>query len=514
MSDHREAAPEARHARFADRRFLVAAAQYTLGRGANALLSITLFVLIARQLGAAAYGPYVALMALVELLLVAGNLGTEWVTAVEVPRLSQAGAGATLRRLVAACLGVQALAFAILAATMLLATGPLAAWFELGQVDSAMLCYALLLLVEGLGRSVRDQLLSSLLLQWMAQLAQLLRNLLVLVGLLWLAQPDGSLRLSQLAQIELVASTIGLFLSAGYLTLYLRRVPDGTSHALDLPSLRRRALHAWMATLSHQVWSGHAVVLLVTRSMGSELGGVVGFARNLAEQVRRFMPIEFGFTLIRTYLVTRLGSEGRQALLERVALLWKLNALLLLPLPGIALAFGPDLTAWLSAGQLLVSGSLLGWWLLWVLVWSHHRLSDTLAYLFDASASMGRYSLALVPALALFVAALQWLGLQAAFALLVVVELAYCLLVARAASRTAGLRYPVARLRLPRLLLAALAAVLLGCLPGALGLSPDWRLGLLLVLVGYGVCAALLAPVRWAELRTLRASGAQFLPSR
>lgn len=512
MAEHRGA--EARHARFTDRRFLVAAAQYTLGRGANALLSIVLFVLVARQLGASGYGPYVALMALVELLLVAGNLGTEWITAVEVPRLSQAGAGTTLRRLVAACLGVQALAFATLAATMLLAAGPLVAWFELGQVGSALLCYALLLLVEGLGRSVRDQLLSSLLLQWMAQLAQLLRNLLVLAGLLWLAQPDGGLSLNQLAQIELAASAMGLLLGAGYLTLHLRRVPDGMALVLDVPALRRRALHAWMATLSHQVWSGHAVVLLVTRSMGSELGGVVGFARNLAEQVRRFMPIEFGFTLIRTYLVTRLGSEGREALLDRVALLWKLNALLLLPLPGIALAYGRELAAWVSAGQLPVAGALLGWWLLWVQVWSHHRLSDTLAYLFDASASMGRYSLALLPALALFVAALQWLGLQAAFALLVVVELAYCLLVARAATRTAGLRYPVARLQLPRLLLAALAAVLLGWLPGAVGLSPDWRLGLLLVLVGYGACVALFVPVRWAELQLLRAADAKSLPSR
>jgi hypothetical protein len=493
-----------RPARFGDRRFLVAAAQYTLGRGANALVSIALFVLIARQLGASGYGPYVALMAMVELLLVAGNLGTEWVTAVEVPRLSQREAGAALRRLVAGCLAVQALAFALLAGAMVLASAPLAAWFDLGDSGAALHSYALLLLVEGLGRSVRDQMLSSLLLQWMAQFAQLLRNLLVFVALLWLAYPAGALPLAELARIELLASAAGLLVGGAYLALQLLRMPAGSAEAQDLHALRRRALHAWAATLSHQVWSGHAVVLLVTRSLGSEAGGLVGFARNMAEQVRRFMPVEFAFTLIRTFLVTRLGSEGRAALPARVALLWRLNALLLLPLPGIALVYGSALGAWVSAGQIAGAGALLAWWLLWVLAWSHHRLSDTLAVLLDASASMGRYSLALLPALGLFLAMLELGGLHVAFAVLVAVELGYCLLVARAALRAAGLRYPWAQLRLLRLIVAAATALLLSLLPAIAGLALDWRLGALLALAGYGLALLALRPVRLAELRGLR----------
>lgn len=486
--------------RYAGGRFVAAAAQYVVGRGLNALLSIALFVWIARLLGAPAYGGYVALIAMLELLIVVGNLGTDWVVSVELPRLSQAGAGRSMRRLVAAAMAVQLAGLSTLGAALWLAAPWVVAQFGLPDAEPALRVYAGLLVVEGMGRSVRDLFLSSLLLQWMAQLAQILRNAVVLAALFWWPPLDGW-GLLALSRLELAASLLGLVVGGVYLGWQLHRLPEGPVILLDGPAMRRTARHAWVASLSHQLWSGHAIVLLVTRFMGSEVGGVVGFARNLAEQVRRFMPVEFGFGLIRTFLVTRQREEGGPALLERVAAFWKLNALVLVPALGLGLLFGRELAAWVSGGQFAAAGLWLPWWLLWVLVWSHHRLSDTLAYLVGTSGSVGRYSLGLLPALGLFVLALNALGLHAAFAVLVIVELCYCVGVARSATRQAGLAYPLRRLALPVLLSSGVLACALAALPALLGHAHPWQLGAALLCIGFAALTLLLRPLKLAELR-------------
>lgn len=490
--------------RFAARGFLGAAARYGLGRGANALLSITLFVWLARELGVSGYGPYVALIATLELLLVLGNLGTEWLSSVEVPRLAQAGAGRALRRFVLVCLAVQGAAFGLLALILLLAAPWLAAWLGLQGAQPALQVYAALLLVEGLARSLRDQLLSSLLLQGAAQLAQLLRNALVLLGLWWMGAGEAGLSLLSLAWLELGASLLGLALGAGLLARPLLAMPAGPALRFDAAALGRRALHAWLSTLSQQAWSGHVLVLLATRLLGSETGALLGFARNLAEQVRRFMPLEFGFNLVRTYLVTRCESLGPAALPSLVALLWKLNTLLVLPLVVLALVQGEALARWVGGEQYAGAGPMLAAWLCWVLAWSHHRLSETLAVLLEASGSMGRYSLALLPALALLVLALDHSGWAAAFAVLILVELGYSLALATAALRRASLRYPLAQLQLPSLALAGGLCALLFALPSLVA-GLDWRWGVLPGVLGFALLLLLLRPLSAPELRMLRA---------
>jgi O-antigen/teichoic acid export membrane protein len=485
---------------YAGRRFLAALAQYVVGRGLNALLSISLFVAIARLLGVQAYGSYVALIAMLELLIVVGNLGTDWVASVELPRLSQAGAGRSLRRLAGVCMVAQLAGLATLGIVLWLAAPWVVAQLGITGAEPALRVYAWLIVVEGMGRSVRDLFLSSLLMQWMAQLAQILRNAVVFGALLCWVPADGW-GLHALSQLELGASVLGLVVGGTYLGWQLYRLPSGPDVALDAAAMRRTARNAWIASLSHQVWSGHAIVLLVTRVLGSEVGGVVGFARNLAEQVRRFMPVEFGFGLIRTFLVTRQGEEGGPALLERVAAFWKLNALVLVPALGLGLLFGPELAGWVSGGQFTAAGLWLPWWLLWVFVWSHHRLSDTLAYLVGTSGSVGRFSLLLLPALGLFMLALVASGLHAAFAVLVLVELSYCVGVVRSATRQAGLTYPLRRLALPALLSSGVVASLLAALPAWLGHAEPWQFRAALLCVAFAALTWLLRPLKFAELR-------------
>ena len=490
---------------YANRRFVAAALQYALGRGANAVISITLFVQIARALGAQNYGAYVALIALIELLLVVGNLGSEWVTAVEVPRLSNAGAGRAVRRLIGVCLGVQALSFAGLALLVAASSPWLATWLKLDGVSDAFLLYAAVLFIEGLGRSIRDQLLSSLLLQWVAQLAQLLRNLVVMLGLYVLSrQSEGTVSLQHMAGLELGASALGLLIGGAYLAWVLHRM-SGEGAPNDYRRLSRLAFNSWLSTICHQVWSGHAVVLLVTRSLGPEIGGLVGFARNMAEQVRRFMPIEFGFNLVRTFLVTRFNqADGAAGLLGRIAMFWAINALILLPVALVISLYAEQIAIWVGRGNYDGAALYLPLWLAWVFLWSHHRLSDTSAYLLGAAAVVGRLSLALLPALLVFIFVLEALGVEAAIVLLMVVELLYCVFVGRAASRMAGVAYPVHQLRIPRFFVLALLLVITHVIAAFYWPQLNWLAGVAICLIAYGLGVMVVRPLRISDLQNLK----------
>jgi O-antigen/teichoic acid export membrane protein len=379
-------------------RFRAAVLHYALGRGVNALASVALFVLLARALPVRDYAAYVTLWALLELLLAVGNLGTEWVTATEVPRLRQGQAWALLRRLVASALGVQALAFGSLGLLLALA-GPqlahLAGWSLPVEVWPWL---GLHLLAEGLGRSLRDQLLSSLLLQGVAQAVQLLRNLVVLLGVAWAMQESAGLGILSIVPLETLASAGGMLLALANLCWHLRHrgAPAGDVAAPDGAVLRRMALHAWVGSLASLLVSPQLLVLLAARFLGSEATALLGFARNLAEQVRRFMPLEFGFAILRTFLVTRFQDRSQlAALVDRSQVAWKLNLALLLPLGLVAALWGDRLATLVGGAKYQAAGPLLVAWLVWVVAWSHHRLSDLWAHLLSRSAAVGRSSLAL-----------------------------------------------------------------------------------------------------------------------
>jgi O-antigen/teichoic acid export membrane protein len=429
-------------------RFRAALLHYVLGRGANALASITLFVLLARALDVRSYGSYVAVWALMELLLAIGNLGTDWVSTTELPRLRQGQAWSTMRRLVRAVLATQLLSFGSLAVLLVVGGPMLANWLGVSAAPAEIWPWiALSLLAEGLGRSLRDQMLSSLLLQWLAQAVQLLRNLIVLT-VAFLLHGGHGLELLQLLRVEAVASAASALLAWANLHWHLRHPDAGAAMSLDARRLRQTALHAWLGSLGALLISPQVLLLLASRSLGAEATALLGFARNLAEQVRRFMPIEFGFSLLRTYLVSRQkeGGDG-SALVTRSQVAWKLNLLILLPVWICAWIWGDALAELVGGGKFANAGLLLACWLSWVLIWSHHRLSDSFAHLLGRSDAVGKASLLLSPLPLLWLALLPRTEALWSVLLLVVAELFYSLLVSRIALAHAGLRYPWASLR-------------------------------------------------------------------
>lgn len=417
-------------------RFRAALVHYVLGRGLNALLSISLFVALARALPVQSYAAYVALWALTELLLAVGNLGTEWVTAAEVPRLRQAGHGAALRRLAAAVFAVQGFSFGVLALVWFVGHQALASALGLTP-DPAVAVFAATLLIEGISRSVRDQMLSSLLLQWVAQAGQAFRNGAVLLFLVVSAAQGDAIVLMDVVLCEVAAALAALAFSGAYLGWVLRKLPTETA-AQTLPwrDYGKRALLAWLGGLGGLLLSAQTALILIGKAAGPEVGAAAGFARNLAEQVRRFMPIEFGFAIFRTFLLSRFAvDQSAQRLWQRMQLAWRANAVLLVAILAVSFAFGDEIGALVSGGRYPSAGVALSLWLLWVLAWSRHRLVDTLAHTVGTSKALVLTSAALLPGLLVLAWAARSSQPMMGVAVLAVCELIYAGVLVRVSLR-------------------------------------------------------------------------------
>lgn len=497
-------------------RFRSSALHYAIGRAFNALLSLGIFIWVARGLSVADYAVYVVLIATLEILLVVGNVGFDWVTAVEVPRLQAVGAYRELSQLVSRCMTVFAVSFGTLAAIGLAGAGFLAAMAGGADAVNVIRVYALVLLVEGLSRAVRDQMLASMLLQWAGQLAQTLRNFTVAAVLLILHANARTLDLPTLSLAEFTASGLSLIAGAGILWRRLgvdaRAAVAAPQFTSDWQVLRHLAYNAWLASLTALLGSGQVILLLVSHLLGAEAAAVMGFGRNLAEQFRKLMPVEFLFNLIRTFLVARHTGDGdADMLLARVALFVKINLLLLLPAVLSMATAGADLCNLISKGRYAHANWIVLGWLVWVLAWSHHRLADAVAHLLKRSDVIGRASLLMMLVPPACAVALVVAGTTAMFVVLSAIEVAYVVLVLRLAT-TGTARYPLSVLALPQLALGCVLTVAVWRALDWSGTGLSLLMGIAVMLAGYLATMVVLRPLRLAELSTIL--GATFRLSR
>ena len=514
---------------YSGRAFNKSIGYYVGGRFLNALAAFFILIWIARQLPENQYINYVAAYSIIEMGIVLSGFGMEWVTGIYIPQIRMHASGKALYRFVWQSVALQALLLAG-GALILFFTAPLLTqWLGLRDADGVLRLYAGVMLIEGVSRVFRDQLLSSLLLQKAGQASQLLRNV-ALAGYAVLAFSHEEWRNAHaLAVGELIASSCSLLVAAWCLQRHLlqvrRAAPKAAAVAGDakldwtMPAWRdmlRVGRNAWLSNIANLTWSWQAVILLATRTLGPEAAAPLGFARNLAEQVRKYLPSEFLLGIVRTLLVVRYASEQDKARLGlRAGLIYKANLLCLMPLLVLCAVRGAELSAFLSNGRYPDAHWLLTGWLAVLVILAHRRLTDLMAHTLGRSAATTRANfLLLVTPLALLLAAPQqrWSLL---FAVLVLAETVYSALVLRQL-RTPEWHYRPHWTGLAKFGVAGLlAAMVLAGLPGgsdafhlalALGAATGVSWGVLLLLRPLSVAELALLPAR--ALRLLRQSPA------
>lgn len=376
------------------------------GKVVSAGLSFVGLLLVARLLPMAEYGRYVALVALVELLLGLANGGLDWVSNRYVPEYRVQAGGRELVRFVARLSALQGALLLAAAGLMAVLAPALVGMLSLGEASlPALPLYAAYLVLEGCSRVLRDQMLGQLLLQGRAQLALVARHLLWVgaCAALWLG--PGHATLLQVALVELAAGALGFALAALGLGLALREArrepePNPGVAAWRPPAvteLRRLAWNSYAAFLLNIPARPQVLMLLVTRWAGLEAAGLYGFARSLADQVLRFLPAELLLGFVRPALVARyVADPDAQALNTQTNRLLVLSLMVLAPVLVVVLAQASVVVQVLGGARYAGSAPLLALLLCGAALFSHRRMLEFVANTVGCPEAIRRASLGLL----------------------------------------------------------------------------------------------------------------------
>ncbi len=382
-------------------------AAFLVGKVPTAVLTACVLGLSARVLPAAEFGHYVVAMALVELVLGLSSFGLDWVLLRFLPEYRLRGSRQSLARLVVAVAACRMLVLMLVAGGLLLARsqGWLPASFPAGLAGVV----AVLLVVEGVMRILRDNTLEALALQSRMQVVTVLRGTVIACALL--AMSNGTAHVLLLA--ELGASVGALLLAAGFLAHAVRALPAQAREGWQPPSgaqMRAVALHNYASGIVEYLYSPSCLILLLARSQAPEAMAGLGFVLRLTDIIRNYMPGMVIFSVVRSRMIGAYAGNRDYGELQRWAhFVFKVSALSLLPVLAVAAVYG-DLVLQLASGgrfgeYRLLFAVLCGW-----LALRLHRL--ILNVVCNAVGLMGMWALASLCSL-LVLPLLAWLGAAA-----------------------------------------------------------------------------------------------------
>jgi O-antigen/teichoic acid export membrane protein len=338
---------------------------FLAGKVPTAVLTACVLGLSARVLPAAEFGHYVVGMALVELVLGLSSFGLDWVLLRFLPEYRLRGSRAALARLVGAVAIWRMLLLSALAAALLAAhgLGLLPANVPGGLVN----VLAVLLVVEGGMRILRDNTLEALALQSRMQAVVVLRSAVVACALLAMGNGRGSAHGLLLAEL---AASAGALAAAGALIVHaLRALPDAAQAGWLPPALaqmRSVALQNYASGIVEYLYSPSCLILLLARSQAPEAMAGLGFVLRLTDIIRNYMPGMVIFSVVRSRMIGAYAGNRDYGELQRWAhFVFKISALSLLPVLAVAAVYG-DLVLQLASGgrfgeYRLLFAVLCGW---------------------------------------------------------------------------------------------------------------------------------------------------------
>jgi len=379
-------------------------AAFLVGKVPTAVLTASVLGLSSRVLPAAEFGHYVVAMALVELVLGLSSFGLDWVLLRFLPEYRLRGGRQALARLVATVAACRMLLLSVVAGGLLLAHGE--GWLPASFPPALAGVVALLLVVEGVMRILRDNTLEALALQTRMQIVTVLRGTVIACALL--AMGSGTAR--ELLLAELGASLGALLLAAGFFAGTVRKLPLRAQEGWQPPDraqMRAVALHNYASGIVEYLYSPSSLILLLARSQAAEAMAGLGFVLRLTDIIRNYMPGMVIFSVVRSRMIGAYAGNRDYGELQRWAhFVFKVSALSLLPVLAVAAVYG-DLVLQLASGgrfgeYRLLFAVLCGW-----LALRLHRL--ILNVVCNAVGLMGMWALASLCSL-LVLPVLAWLG--------------------------------------------------------------------------------------------------------
>lgn len=484
---------------------------FVLGRGVTGLLGIGILMMQVRLLSLSDYGAYVAFFAVFELTLAVSTFGIDWVGLRFIPDY-RANGGLAIRHFFRQLCSARLVTLLAAMAAWFFAIMPSLAYLGLSGYEAAFAVFGLLVLTEGMLRFVVCVLLESLLAQIQAQTVMAARSLSYSAFLLAAALGSEAPQLTDVVRWEMIASSVGLVVAFLLLFRFVYRESDTAVVGWTPPERKQMmhlGFHMYLSLLLAQLSSSLVFMVLSTRLLGLEMAALYGFARNIGEIVRKFLPAQLLRSLIRPVVLARYNQSHNFLQLNRqVGYAYLASLLALLPLLVAFGLAGNELAALLSAGKFTDSRWLIFAILTTFIPFSHRIVLELVITAVERADLWTRAALMGVLSLPLAIALTTWTNLGA-YALVLVVFLVEMLsnYIIVTGLRSAGYAYSFDWPRLLRLSIVGLFGILAFMPfepPSTVGLVAKVSLGLTLTVL----LAWKLRLVSAAEFALVR----QFLP--
>jgi O-antigen/teichoic acid export membrane protein len=487
---------------------------FLAGKVPTALLTAAVLGLSARVLPAADFGYYVIGMAFIELALGLSTLGLDWILLRFIPDVRLHGSRRVLARLVGGVAGCRLLVLTLLAGAMFAGREQLRQATGFPAELAGVL--AVLLVVEGTMRVLRDNTLEALALQSRMQAATLLKSAIVAIALLVMGHGAAHGTARGLLLAELAAAGATLLLAAGFVASAMRALPAqpkaGWQRA-TFAQMRQVALHNYTSGIVEYLYSPAFLILLLARAQTAEAMAGLGFVLRLTDIIRNYMPGMVIFSVVRSRMIGAYAGSRDYGELQRWAhFVFKISALTLLPVLAVAVVYGDLVLRLASGGRFAEYHALFAVLCAWLALRLHRLILNVVC---NAIGLMGMWARAALCSLfvlpVLYLAGFEHLGVWFVALALLGNEIVINTLVV-AGMRANGFAWPLGLGWWARALAALAAAMLAATLVPGRDLLAATAGGLLLCAV-FGVALLLSGVIDKMDRQLInRALGRQLLP--
>lgn len=341
---------------YSAQRFRAGLAAFVVGRVTQAFTTFLLLLLAVRWLPLPDYGAYMLVWALCDFAVPITSLGLLHALQQFLPRLAVQAGRQRVRQF------VRAMELARLLLTALVIGVSLAAWSVLAPAvglrvlvgwQNGLLVAALVVVV--LGARYVAEILECLLEQRDAQIVRALQPVARLAGLvlLWLLD---RLTLANLLWLDLLVTALLFAWGQWLLARRLRALPPEGDMPVPWAEVRTFVGHLSLSQCLSALGDAAAIRLVAGRVLGLEATGVFAFLQQLTVTAHRYLPSILLANVVRPMLVVRHASGDLETVGCGVALLWKLNLVLMCAAVAAVGAGGDGLLALLSGGAVQSGG--------------------------------------------------------------------------------------------------------------------------------------------------------------
>lgn len=333
-----------------------------IARPLSAIGGLLVLVLLSRLLPSAAYGMYFAVWAVIEILILASNIGLlhaayRYISATEWDDGNFHIQGPLWQLVFWRVISLVTVG-SVLIVLPTISDLPL---ITIPIPTALVTCIALIIFGEGLARFV-EALFDSMLCQGRSQLTLVSRTLIKLIGLSYFAITD-SISLEKVVLLELAAATTGV--TAGLLmliTLHRKSAAKSTQHPPETTGIGRMtrfALPGYAAQLLGISYGPDSLKLALGSVAGATAIAVFGFAYSIAAVAQRYMPINILAGVFRPIFVAASRKpDSDQLLSDLLSASIKINWVFILP--GFCFLFfgGNPMLSHLSDGNYSNAGTV------------------------------------------------------------------------------------------------------------------------------------------------------------